>query len=57
MRRLTKADEEPRPDRTLDIAVILAYVESILRRESSEQAVVLTRRQRAAGPVTGEGRQ
>ena len=31
----------------------LAYVESVLRRESSEQAAILSRRQRAAGLSTG----
>ncbi len=38
MRRLTKADEEPRPDRTLDSAVILGTIHRVHLGKSGESA-------------------
>ena len=53
VRRARKRQGLPDGEPVTVTADDLAYVESILRRESSEQAAILSRRQRAAGLSTG----
>ena len=53
VRRARKRQGLPDGESVTVTADDLAYVESILRRESSKQAAILSRRQRAAGLSTG----